>query len=247
MLVLTCLGSLALIGCRSDFPDPNAKGPAMDVSTAQRNIQQAYVALEERLNRGQITPEQRDEFIVNYAKSFTEHLNFANVSPTKAWRYADVLKVAREWEKSAELYEIAVKAAPNPDRRVNDSLQLARVYAELGKIDQAIKTVESVFDVGVKDKAPILMATLYEIIPAAEGKGKEVQLAELLEKTIDQHAQTVVEPNLPQGQLFLSARPRHMRRAWEKAISLYSNAGRPDLARRAIQRMEVSLGKFATT
>jgi hypothetical protein len=85
---------------------------------------------------------------------------------------------------------------------------------------------------------PILMSVLYEIVPEAQGKGRDTDLARLLEDAIPQHKATVVDAGSEAGRAFLLARPLHVHKAWIKIAQLYQAAGKEDLARKAIMSDE---------
>jgi hypothetical protein len=77
-----------------------------------------------------------------------------------------------------------------------------------------------VYDVPDDQSAPILPATLYEIVPAAEGKGHDKELAELLELAIRCHERTVVDIKTDDGRIFMAARRYHINKAATKAAVL---------------------------
>ena len=74
-----------------------------------------------------------------------------------------------------------------------------------------------------------------------EGKGDDVELAQLLEDTIGQAEKTIVDHKSEAGAAFLIARPHHIRNAWAKVIMLLQNSGHQDLANQAQTRADASI------
>jgi len=128
---------------------------------------------------------------------------------------------------------------------VNDTLRLGEAKARLGDVPKGIELVSSTFSAKPGGKAPILMATLYEFVPAALGKGHDLEVAGLLEKAIEQHLQTYVDPASEAGQRFLEARPTHISRAWEVILRVYRGAGDEQVFRGAIERSDAMMRRFA--
>lgn len=226
----------------ASLEDPNAlTGVNPDPVLMQRNVAQAYDSLGRRVAKGEINEAERDRLIKGLLEDMANKIDAKTVKPKDAWRYADILRQSGRWVESHGLYVRAVelaKASDDTDRFVNDSLQLARVSAHLDKLPEAFELVRGTFSVGPKDKAPILMSTLYEIVPEAKGKGQDSELAELLMDAIDQHLATVVDPKLDTGKEFMGASPSHLARAWSEVFSLLRSAGRDDLFKAAVERQE---------
>ncbi|MCA1998020.1 MAG: tetratricopeptide repeat protein [Armatimonadetes bacterium] len=236
--------ALACCGCRlSPPPDPNdpGRGANVDADVLQRNLRHASDFLNERVLRGEITDAQAREMLAATARKMVDGVDLRLIPVRDAWRYGEFFRAAREWEKALVCFRAAVRTAPNEDRRVNDSLRLAHCLAELGRVDEAIAAARSVFDAPPEESAPILPAVLLEIVPAAQGKGRDVELARLLEDAIAIHQRTIVNPETAAGMAFLAARPHHIRRAWSLAVRLYRAAGREDLASAAVERALRSL------
>jgi hypothetical protein len=61
----------------------------------------------------------------------------------------------------------------------------------------------------------------------------DVELGKLLEDAIEVNSKVLVDPTSKEGALFLNARPRHVRIAWDTIISLYTDANRSDLVAKA--------------
>lgn len=241
--------ALALTGCRiAEFPDPNVslKGQILPAKVLYRNFEAMHIMLERRLAKGEITKAQKDTYVKNYADATLNGIDITRIPKHDAWGYADVFRQAGRWETSYSLLKIAVDAAPNEDRRVNDLLKLAWAEAKLGKVNDAIKHCRDTFNTPPEFKAPILYGVLYEVIPAAEGKGKDIELGQLLEQAIEQHRQVIVNPESDSGKAFLSARDHHIFKAWDKVMLLYTSNNRNDLAEKALSRSESSAKQTAT-
>ncbi|HEY3780935.1 MAG TPA: hypothetical protein VGL56_07625 [Fimbriimonadaceae bacterium] len=232
-LVLLVVG---LYGCQApSIPDPNdpaIQGPKQ-TKVLENNLEWASDAANDRVIKGQITQEDAKKLVSNYAAKLTKDINVKTIPKDQAYLYGNIFLTAGEWDKAKDILEIAVKNARNEDRRVNDSLRLAEACAQLGQVPKAIELARSTFNTGITEKAPILPAVLYKIVPAAQGKGDDVQLADLLKDAIYQHEKNVVNPALESGKMFLLARPAHVHRAWDLVISLLTGANRPDLALKA--------------
>ncbi|MES1227086.1 MAG: hypothetical protein ABUL72_00355, partial [Armatimonadota bacterium] len=163
----------------------------------------------------------------------------------EAWEYADIVRQADRWQDAYDLLKMAVEFAKNEDRRVNDSLQMARCAAHLGKVDEAIKLARSTFSTPAPGKAPILFAVLYEITPEALGKGKDLAVAKLIEDAIEQHEAATVTTDSQAGRDFLAARAHHIRKAWDQVLKIYTAADRRDLAESALLKADNSTDKSA--
>lgn len=237
--VSLALLTLPLGGCYfAQLPDPNEiQGvSSIDPAVMQRNIGVAYQTLGARVAKGQITEAEKMARIQEMAQGIVSYVDPATVADAEAWRFADLYRQAGDLKTSRELYERAVTVAVDEDRRVNDTLQLARVMAEQGDVKFAVETARKTFDTPATEKAPILMAVLYEIIPAAIGTDDNVVLAQLLEDAIGQQLLVQVDSETEAGKAFLVASEVHREKAWDQVFRLYSKAGRDDLLKRAISR-----------
>lgn len=230
-------------GCRIDsYPDPNAHDhKVIDPFVMMRNLEQLHLMLGRRVAEGEITPDIKDIMIRQQAQAFVKELDLETIDDDDAWRFADVLRQAGRWEDAYKALQIAVQDPETEDRRVNDNLQFARVAAHLGKVDEAIKAAKSTFDAEPREKAPILLAVLKEIVPEGKGKGHDAELGQLLEGAIEQHTLVVIDPNSPAGIAFTAAYPIHISEAWNTTIRLYRSANREDLMRPAIDKSEVMM------
>ncbi len=241
-LWLSCLAlALAAAGCQTgQLPDPNAEEGTLGLHPEymKENLAALRRSLDQRVMNGLMTEEQRDEVLERELKEMIDNIPITNIPPKKAWHYGDLFRDAGDWEDAYMCYDIARKSAESEDRRVNDNLRFAQSAGALGKVDEAIEAARSVFDAPPQDKAPILPAILYEVVPAAKGKGKDAELAKLLEEAIQQHQQVVVDAASQPGKDFLMAKPRHIELAWNSAIDLYQEAGDEAEARAAVRRAE---------
>lgn len=232
--------AIAIAGCKPP-PDPNdpADVGIMDAAVLMRNLKWSSTVINERVARGEITDAEGKEILAKYADEIAKKVDTKNIIPQNAWQYGDVFRVAKRWDLAKPLLEMAVQHAEktkNEDRRVNDLLRLAQTEASLGNLDKAIEYTRKTFTAPPAAKAPILYGVLYEVVPAAEGKKKDVEIAKLLEDAIDQHNQVLVDPRSDAGISFLAAKGHHLSRAWQKVFDLLTAAGKPDLLKEARQR-----------
>jgi tetratricopeptide (TPR) repeat protein len=229
----------AACGCKTGtLPDPNDPNAAGVVQAAvlRNSLDGAADAIFSRVRRREISDAQGRRMLAQYANELLASVKIDKVPPEMAWEYADVFRTARRWKEARQFLEVAVKSAKNEDRRVNDSLRLAETMARMGDVKEALPVVRSTFSAPPQEKAPILIGVLLEFVPAARGKGQDVEVARVLEGAIDQAGKTLVDPNTEAGAAFLFARPQHSNRAWATVIELYQAAGRDDLARQAAER-----------
>jgi hypothetical protein len=229
--------SLLLSGCHfttfSDPNDPNSAGE-LQPEVLRRQVKGASDALYARVLSGEITEPRYRELLTDYTDNLLKSTDIEGISPAKAWEYAEVFRTAQQWKAAEALFRIAVKAAKDDDRRVNDTLKFAEAIAHLGRVSEAIAAARKTFDAPPQFKAPILYGVLYEIAPAAQGKKKDAEVARLLEDAIRQSDLTEVDRNSEAGQAFLTALPHHQRNARQLAATLYLNAGKPDDAERVL-------------
>lgn len=239
---------LLLAGCSSTtFPDPNQPVALKDdPARVLGNIGAVAAMLDRRIRDGQLAPEQRDELLKQYVGRYQEVIDPKAVPPGQAWQYGDIYRSAKDWKTARDLYAKAVEAAKNEDRRVNDHLRLAQAEAQLGNVQRAIELARATFSAPGADKAPILPAVLFEVLPAGLGKGKDPELAKLLEDAIGQHKQVIVDPKSDAGQRFMAARTALMRQAWIRAVNLYQASAGQDAARQAFRRFETAMSAYAT-
>lgn len=241
---------MVLAGCQTrTLDDPNDVKAAgvLAPDVIRRQLKGTSDMLLERMANGEITDDQFKELIAKRANELLENLPIDKIDPSRAWEYGEVLRTAKRWEQAKQALEIAVKHAEenkDEDRRVNDILRLAHAQAMLGEVPQAFKTARRAFNAAPEASAPILLAVLLEITPAAKGKGHDEELAQLLEEAIGKHMNTVVDPNSESGVAFLAARRVHVRNAWRTIIELYSKSGNDAKARSAIERSEAMVGSM---
>ena len=228
-----------LFGCQtSTLPNPNAPEDVGPLSADNMKDQLGSISdsLQIHVWHQEITDKEYRELMQQAAEGLLKGYTADRIEPAKAWKYAEVLVTAHRWPDAKVALEIAVEWAKrnhNEDRRVNDSLHLARVLSELGQVEEAIKLARTVFDVRPVDGAPILYGVLDEIVPAGRGKGKDLELARLVEDAIAITQRVQVDPSSQSGQLFLRYRPERIRRGWFTAALLYDHSKRPDLADKA--------------
>lgn len=241
--------AVMLAGCRSGIlPDPNdAKqvGP-LSFDTLYGHFKEIGWMLYGRQASGRITMREYRTLMRSTANDLLAGLDPDRVDVSKQWQLADLLVNAGRWDDAKRVLAVSIewaKANHNDDRRVNDSLTLAQVLAEMGDVPGALKMARSTFDVAPGGAAPILYGVLYNVAPAARGKGLDVELAQLVEDaiTIDMHV--VVDPKTQPGQTFLLYRPAHIRRARRLVEELYEGANRPDLAGKAQQADKATTGQ----
>jgi hypothetical protein len=231
---------VTLGGCQTaTLPDPNDPKDVgvMAPDEIRHNLSYASAFLGERSLRGEITDQQFHDLMAQRAQELGQSVDLNHISPDLAWEYGEIFITAREWKLAKSFLEIAVKKPVNEDRRVNDSLRLARVEAELGNVPRAVALARSTFNTVNYQKAPIMPAVLLEIVPAGQGKGSDVLLADLLVDCIPQIENTLVNPSTDSGHYFLLAKPRHIQHAYQKAIELYQSAGQDEKVSQVKQQL----------
>ena len=230
-------------GCQSkQLPDPNDPPPGTPISaeSLQSDLIGITNLLSIRRGKREIGEVEFKAKILEAAKMLVAKGHISTVEDEDAWRYAEVLRAAEMWKEAIPVYTQAIafaKKANNNDRWVNDSLRLSQAQAHLGDVPSAISTARTVFGVPPKDTVPILFAVSLEIVPAAEGKGHDAELAKLLEDAIVIGSKATVDANTPEGKAFIVARRFHIDRAMSKMIQLYEKAGKKDDALAAATRL----------
>jgi len=226
-----------LSGCHFDtFPDPNDPSLAGEAQpeVLRRQVKGASDALFARRLSNEITEQQYQNLLAQFTDELLKSTHVESVDATKAWEYGEVYRTARKWKEAEILYRAAVKVAKDDDRRVNDSLFLAEALAQQGKVEEAIKTARTTFDTPGPFKAPILYAVLYQIVPGGQGKGKDSELAHLLEDSIRQSDLVEVDQTIESGNAFKLALPHHQHNARELAAKLYLGVGKAADAERVL-------------
>jgi hypothetical protein len=213
----------------------------MTPEVLRQDLKGASDSLLERLHRGEINDRQFQDLMARSANVLLQSVKVERIAPPKAWEYGEIFITARKWPEAKKALEIAVKNARGDDRRVNDNLRLARVLAELGDVAGAIAAARSTFNAPDGATAPILPATLLEIVPAVKVKGHGPELAALLEDAIKCENRTIVDPKTDSGSAFLMARPFHIRNAWNIILELYLTAGKIDEAKAAAARRDAMM------
>jgi hypothetical protein len=244
------VGGIALAGCGAKSPpDPNDADLVgiLQPEVLQRNLRWASDMVNDRVAKQEIDEEEGKKLLAKYAGQLVEKVDFDQMRDAQAWQYGDIFRTARRWDLAEKALERAVAHAEkrkNQDRFVNDTLRLAQCQANLNKNSEALATARSTFAVSDKDKAPILLAVLYEITPALRGKGVDAELARLIEDSIGQHMAVVVDPKDESGQAFLAAKSHHLRNAWQMAIDLYGAAGDAEAASAAAKKRDDMLDQM---
>lgn len=234
-------------GCRAGtFKDPNdvAQAGILTPNVIQEQLEIASDELNARKAVGEIGDRRFHALMAQIARDYIAQAKDKTVNEGNAALWGEIFITARDWPQAEAAFELARKADFAQRTRDyvalgrydTDILRLARVKAELGKVEEAVTLTRSIFDVTPKAKAPILPAVVYEIVPAGAGKGHDQELAELLKDAVAQHQQVLIDPNTDAGRDFLLARPHHIHRAWEMAADLYLNAGKPELAQAALDQ-----------
>lgn len=231
-----------MVGCQSGLvPDPNdAKDGPLTPEIISKQLEALNIGLFNRWQKGEFDEKTYKSWLKKGADEILSAAKAESMDPSDIWMYGDVLRTAEKWPEAEKALQIAVKHAKsvkNEDRRINDTLRLAQVRAKLGKVDLALQDVRETFNASPRDAVPILMATLYEIAPAARGKGKDRELAQVLEAAMVTCQKAEVDPKTESGQAFLAARPAHLRKALNLVVDLYRDTGDLDVARAAIRRV----------
>jgi hypothetical protein len=243
------VGCLATVGCSSGtFPDPNDPKTigSISIDEVQRRLRNTSDFLNWRKARGEIDDARFAELMSQRANELIDYLDASHPSSDQAWRYAEVMITGRRWDLAQQDLNIALKEPSGEDRRINDTLRMARVTAELGDIPKSIALARSTFNCAPKDAAPILPAVLLEIMPAIGHRGDPADLARLLQDSIAQEEKVAIYPNSVSGKEFLLAKPFHIARAYRLEIPLLLRSGKQDEAivvGKKYEALEETLGR----
>ena len=227
----------SLAGCKvTTFPDPNdPRGAgAAQPEVLRRQVKGANDALFARVLGGEITDARYRDLLANYTDDLLKSIKIESLDPARAWEYGDVFRTGRQWAKAEAAFRVAVKAAKDDDRRVNDLLSLAECEAAQGRVTEGIADARKAFDAPPAFKAPILYGVLYRIGPLGEGKGKDAELARLVEDAIRQSDLVRVDLATESGKAFVTALPHHQHNARRLAAKLYLAANREADAERVL-------------
>lgn len=246
-VVLAIAGLLAYLGRTANPRSPNDLSLAGPEQAKQMRGQlaSAYQQLERRVVRGEIDDAERSARMKTLAGSLADKVNLEAVPDASAFDYGEVFRTAERWTDARALFALARDKAPNDDIRVNANLRIAHCSAALGEFESAAAAIRATFAAPPGNKAGVLLATLYEVAPLLRGKGRDADLAKLLEEAITQHRKTVIDPKTEAGQAFLMAMPTHVRNGWIAVIGLYRAAGEMDEAARASRDADKMLASFA--
>ena len=198
----------------------------------RRQVKGASDSLLAREAGGEITDEQYRNMLAQYTDDLLHNVHVESLDPKRAWEYGMVFRAGRLWDKAEQAFRIAAAHPADEDRKVNDTLRLAEAEAQLGHVAEAVKTARQAF--ASDYKVPILYSVLYEIVPAGEGKGHDVELARLLEDAIPQSDEAKVGTNTDEGKAFVQALSHHQHNARELAAKLYLSAGKSVDAERVL-------------
>lgn len=215
--------ALALLAGCGQLPDPNdlaALSPEDRPRATLRILASAKDYFGERVAAKEITDDQRNALLRAQSERLLTRIDPQRVLPEDLWIYGDLLRTTGRTADAAEVLKRAAKAAPDWDRRVNDTLRYAACLAALGKVSGAIAAAKEVMVAPDSQCAPILPAVLYEIVPAGQGKGKDSELADLLILAEKCHERTTVDGKSDAGKMFLLAKSHHLRKAEEKVAQL---------------------------
>ncbi|MEI8281895.1 MAG: hypothetical protein WCG75_05785 [Armatimonadota bacterium] len=220
--VRLALLALVLIGC-GQYANPNdltAIRSELRVEIAYKRLEAAESTLQFKVDSKEINDVRRNELISDLASDMLQSIEQKTVPESDQWMYAALLRVTNQWPATEVALKRAVVVAATQERKINDSLKLAQAKARNGEVDEALATATSVLNAADKDAAPILPAVLYEIVPAAEGKGRDKELADLLTKAIECHKRVKIDVATEAGRAFLIARQYHINRATRKISDL---------------------------
>lgn len=246
--LLLCLPFLLLaLGCKfGQIKNANdVEADSFNGEAIQKEVGQVDGVLNERIAKGEIDPEQKKQILQDFVREQLGAVVPSEVPDKQAWRYGDLYRMIEDWKTMDQLYTRAVETASTEDRRVNDTLRLAEAKARQGDVEKGIELVRSTFTAAPGDKAPILMATLYEFAPAALGQDHDLEVAQLLEDAMAQHLMTYVDPTTDVGKAFLNARSHHINAGWDVVLRIYNQLGDQAAMRAAIERADKMMSRFA--
>ena len=232
--------ALLLAGCRfGTFPDPNDPRGAgvQQPEVLRRQVKGASDALFARVLGEEITDRQYRDLLAAYTDDLLKGVEIEEIAPAKAWEYGEVFRTGRLWKRAETAYRVAIGAAKDDDRRVNDLLSLSEALAQQGRVEEAVAEARKTFDVAPEYKAPILYGVLYRIAPGGRGKAAkpgDAALARLLEDAIRQSDLVRVDPNTESGAAFVQALSHHQHNARRLAADLYLSSGREADAERVL-------------
>jgi hypothetical protein len=216
------LFGLILIGC-GQYPNPNDLSSVQAdqrVAIANKRLESAEATLQYKVEHNEISDSRRNELISELAEEFLKTIDPKVVPDSDQWMYAALLRVTNRWSDAEKSLKLAVKVAKSPDRQVNDNLKLAQAQAKNNEVSEAIATAHSITNAADGDAAPILPSVLLELIPTAQGKGHDRELADLLRQAVQCHMRVKVDMNSDAGKSFEIARHYHINKAEEKIVEL---------------------------
>src|ERR1044072_2964228 len=116
--------------------DPNSPDESQLVAAdvLKRTLSGTSDSLLERVHDREISDDEFKDRMATAAQELLGRVDASKIPAGKEWEYGEMYITAREWSKAKAVLEKAVRIARDEDRRVNDSLRLARVYAELNDV-----------------------------------------------------------------------------------------------------------------
>ncbi|MEQ1936106.1 MAG: hypothetical protein ABL962_19805 [Fimbriimonadaceae bacterium] len=225
--VLAVLAVIVLLQLRGLEPPPDPNDPAKNKLMASevllRNLRVTSDAANMRVAKGEWGPRRAKRKVSEAAADMVAHIKIENIQPSEAWEYGEVLWTAKQWDKAAEVLELAVKAAQSEDRRINDTLRLAQCYVALEQVDKGIALARTTFNAKPADSEPLIPSILFELVPLARNQGKNLALAKLLEDAIPIYAGTKLEAGSQRERDFQVAKPHLIKQANATAAWLRAN------------------------
>jgi hypothetical protein len=209
--ILAVLAAVVLFQLRGlePPPDPNdpTKNTLMAAEVLRRNLKVTSDAANMRVGKGEWGPRRAKRKVSEAAAEMVKHIQIEHIQPTEAWEYGEVLWTAKQWDKAADVLELAVKSAKTEDRRINDTLRLAQCYVALEQLDRGLTLARTTFNAKPADSEPLIPSILLELVPLARNQGKNEELAKLLEDAIPIYARTEMKSGTQRHRDFLVAKP----------------------------------------
>ncbi|MCE9558121.1 MAG: tetratricopeptide repeat protein [Armatimonadetes bacterium] len=206
-------------------PNDPVNASKVDIAQLKISLRNAYETLSARVAKKQITEEESKRRLKAFANDIVDHLDMNKLPSDSLSEYGEIFRTAGRWELSAAAFYETIKAAREPESTVYATLRYAEALAHLGKVDEAIKFSRQTFTAPASAKQGILLAVLYEIVPACQGKGKDMELAGLLRDAVLQHDIATVDEKSVEGRAFLMGKRHHMVNALKLSDQLETGSG----------------------
>lgn len=226
----TSLVLAALVACGCQAPTiPNPNDPD-DVGLVSPDVLSANLAslqqfLVERMLKGEITRVQADKYMAEEGAKMVDHIKVKDIPQGLVSEYANIFRIANDWKKAKEAYEVAAKFAKNGEKKNIDTLRLAVCKAALGDAKEAIQISKKVVEEKDADMSSALTIVYMELVPRAKGQHEDRALADLLIEIVKKYKAVKIDPNSEGGLSQGLARAYHIQRALQAAYDLYSAAG----------------------